>query len=134
MRSVGFTTLVEGTAERWQASLPDPDARASIEALAAQAAAGIIAELERGTALNDPAHSDDVYQLVQIAGVLGIGKSTADAGVREFLAVAVERAGATLSADDGRAWAVVTQALRQRRSLVGDEVRALVAAVDASQG
>src|SRR2546425_835383 len=42
--SSGYTALEPGTVERWQAALPDPQARDKLQAVAVQTAAGMVAE------------------------------------------------------------------------------------------
>ena len=124
--SLGYTTIVEGTAERWQDALPDPATQDGLERLAAQCAAGIVAEVMAGREINDPSCYDDAQQLVQIAGGLGLGRSDMDEPVRDFTSRALQRAGDVLGQDDGAGWDNVTRALLKRESLTGDEVRAIL--------
>jgi hypothetical protein len=130
LESAGYTTLEPGSADRWVDELPDPAARASLEALAAQAAAGIVAELSRGAKLDDPAHYDDRYGVVAIAGVLGLGTSSVEQPVRDFIVASIERAKDVLLQDDCRAWNTVANALLERKTLTGDEVLYLVQFTD----
>ena len=123
--SLGYTTLVKGTAEAWIDKLPDPIAKDSLERLAAQAAAGMVAEVDAGHQLGDAAHHDDFYRLVQLADVLGLGQSNQDPAVRGFIASAYVRAEKILHGDR-EGWDGVAQALLDRQALTGDEVRALL--------
>lgn len=125
--SAGYTTLVDGVVERWLAQLPDGAARANLEALAVQQAAGIVAELDAGKGINDLAHRDDMFQMVQLGGALGYGKSSTDQAMKSWLKAAFRRAAAILAADGGIAWDRVTMALLRKRELSGDEVKGLVA-------
>lgn len=124
--SVGYTTLTEGTALRWADALPDPDARANLEALAAQVAAGVVAELDAGRDLNSLEHRDDFYQMVQIGGALGYGSSSTDPAMQSWMKAVTERAAELLAVDAGEAWDRVTVALLRKGRLSGEEVGALV--------
>lgn len=87
----------------------------------------LIAELAQGGASNDMAHRDDLFQMVQIGGALGIGESTDDPAMKEWIQVRLERAETLLRQDDADAWNRVGAALLQAGKLSGDEVRGLVA-------
>ena len=90
-------------------------------------AAGIVAEMERWAGSDDPAPQDDLYQLVHLAAVLGIGNSTEQPAVKQWVADSVERATKVLvTYDDGAAWDLVTSALLECEELTGDEVRSIV--------
>lgn len=124
--SQGFTVLADGTAEGWVAALPDPAARESLESFAAQAAAGIVAERRRGMKLPDLSIKDDLQSLVQIAGALGVGKSTADPEVERWINERLAVAESVLVADGGEGWDRVAATLMRKQSLTGDAVRALL--------
>ena len=124
--SSGFTTLVEGSAEVWQRSLPDPDARASLESLAQQVMAGPVADAYADLPLGHFGHRDDLQQVVQLAGILGIGTSNEDPAVKDFMSSSFERADEVLMEDDGAGWDRVAQALLGGRALTGAYVRALL--------
>lgn len=102
--------------------LPASSARANLEAFAAQAGAGVVAELVRGGKLDDPAHREDLQDILQIAGALGLG----DPAIRDFMTQAIERAGQALDRDGGQAWVIITEALLDKKSLTGDQVRYLI--------
>jgi hypothetical protein len=59
-----------------------------------------------------------------------LGASSGEERVKMFIKAAVERAAEVLFQDDSRAWALVAEALRKRRTLTGDEVRILIAVAD----
>lgn len=124
--SAGYTTLVNGTTEQWVRALPDATARESLKNFGAQAGAGIVAEMRRGAVLSDVSHRDDVQQLVQIAGILGIGTSTAEPEVRQWIAERIAVAEAVLQDDGGASWDRVAATLARKQILSGDQVRALV--------
>lgn len=124
--SVGYTTLEPGTVEQWRDALPDPSAADLLTRFAAQAAAGVVAEMERGAQPTDPTCRDDLQQLVQIAGVLGLGESNADEPVRAFMAEAISRASELLCLDNRVGWESVTTALLRRSHLTGEDVRAII--------
>lgn len=133
--SVGYTTLVEGSAQAWADALPDPVARERLEALAIQCAAGPAADAESGIRLGDVSHQGDLQGLLMLARNLGIGHSTDEAPVREWMAEQCLLADALLSgSDDGAAWDRVRVALARKRHLTGDEVRALVGESDMARG
>lgn len=125
--STGYTTLPEGTAEAWAGQLPDPEARRNLESLAVQCAAGVVAEMAGGGKSNDIAHRTDLESMIQIAGNLGIGMSTDQRAVKDWMQDCVGRAAGALFADNGVAWDRVTDALLGRGHLTGDDVRALAA-------
>jgi hypothetical protein len=128
--SAGYTTLEPGSAERWVSELPASSARANLEAFAAQAGAGVVAELVRGGKLDDPAHQGDLQDMLQIAGVLGLGESTNDPAVKDFMTRSIKRAGEALDRDGGRAWDTISEALLDKKALTGDEVRYLIQYAD----
>lgn len=126
--SSGYTTLVEGTSVAWQKALPDPKARESLEHLGAECAAGIVAEMSGGAKEDDWAHRDDLYGVLQCASALGIGNSTEEEAVRDFISSRYQRAVEVLIDEDkSAAWGRVTAALLERERLSGDEVRDIVA-------
>jgi hypothetical protein len=126
VRSAGYTSLAEGTAQAWVDALPAPTARAAIEAFAAQCAAGIVADMDMGLPQGHVSHRDDTQEVVQCAFWLRLGESGAQPAVRTFVAAAVRRAVDVLAQDDGTAWWHVTVALAKATKLTGAEVRALV--------
>jgi hypothetical protein len=132
--SSGYTGLVEGSARAWQRALPDPDARKALVGFAAQAAGGIVAEMARGASPFGAECRDDLFGVVQIAGVLGVGNSSDEEDVRAFVSAAVATAKEALEGrDDGIAWERVTTALLRKTALTGDDVRAIVREADAEQ-
>lgn len=133
VNSAGFTTLEPGTTSRWRDALPDQEAITSLTLFGTQAAAGIVADINAGLRLGDVSHLDDVQQLVQIAGILGIGESNEDPAVCEWMAARVKDAGAALISDDGAAWDRVRVALARKRCLTGDEVLSLVQLADGGE-
>lgn len=129
--SSGYTTLEEGTVKAWCDALPDPEARANLERFAVSYAAGIVAEDMAKKIPNatrtQVAEDGDVQEIVQIAGYLGIGFSTAEPAVVTFIEDAYAQARDLLVRSDvGAAWNRVGQALYAIGRLTGDEVRALV--------
>lgn len=132
--SLGYTSLVPGTVHRWERELPSVSAQDKLRALATQCAAGVVAEMTAGADETAPAHRDDLQQIVQIAGALGLGGSTDEAPVREFVGSAVRNAAAVLSADGEVAWDRVTVALFRKQTLSGGEVEEIVAAVETVNG
>jgi len=122
--SVGYTALVEGSSEAWIKVLPDPEARERLEAMALQTAAGIAADAESDLKLGDVSHQEDLQALVQIAGALGIGISTEELAVREWMSRALQAAGVLLQrVDTGAAWDRVRVTLARKRYLTGAQVR-----------
>jgi hypothetical protein len=130
LRSVGYTTYIEGTMQGWVDALPAESARQSLEAASAETAAGIVAETRMGGKPGDLACRSDVRSLVAVAAALGIGRSTEEPKVREFIADAYERAAEVLFEDDGRGWDAVTLALAEHRYLSGDAVAAILQECD----
>jgi hypothetical protein len=130
LMSVGYTTLVRGSAQTWADALPDASARRQIEQFAVQVAAGIWAEQLRGGAIFDPVHRDDLQSLVQIAHTLRIGGSTDDEAVQIFIDSAISSAGSILLQDGGVAWDRVTTALLRKKCLTGAEVGSIIAESD----
>ena len=128
--SAGYTAIEPGSAERWTSELPADSARANLEAFAAQAGAGVVAELVRGGELDDPAHRGDLQDIVQIAAVLGLGESSNDPAIRDFMTRSIKRAGEALDRDGGRAWDIITEALMEKKALTGDQVRYLIQYAD----
>jgi hypothetical protein len=88
----GATMLVEGTLERWNQTLSDPDTRDCFVQLAAMAAGGVVAEMEMGYGPNDPAHRPDILSIGQVAAALGLGRSSAEKPVQDFINAAYKRA------------------------------------------
>lgn len=128
LESVGYTTLAEGTVEGWRDALPDPTARANFEAFAAQASAGIVFETgQRDRGVMDLTCRYDLQGVMQIAGLLGIGETSAEPAVRAFMATAFDKAAQVLEADGGHGVERVAAALYERRYLSGAEVAAIVA-------
>jgi hypothetical protein len=126
LKSVGYTNLVSGTVKSWEAALPDPIARQSFEKFAVQGAAGIYAEMSRGSHMFSPEHRDDLEMLVKIASRLGVGNSTDEEAVRNFVDTAVSNAEAVLTQDTGVAWERVTTSLLRKKRLTAQEVRRIV--------
>ncbi|MSR23011.1 MAG: hypothetical protein EXR92_05645 [Gemmatimonadetes bacterium] len=124
--SIGATVLEEGAASAWRDALPNPAARDCLERLGVQIAAGVVAELERGVKMEAPEHRTDLFDMVQVAGVLGVGRSSDDPAVQEWMSSRVMLAGEILFADDGAAWDRVAAALLRKKVLTGDQVRSLV--------
>jgi hypothetical protein len=125
MVSLGYTTLAEGSAEAWVAALPTPDARWKLKLLAAQTAAGIVAEQTSANRSHMADHGD-LQGLVNIAAKLGIGESSEEPAVQTFIKESLELAEAMLTHDNGLAWDRVTSSLLRKKSLTGDEVRQIV--------
>lgn len=128
--SSGYTTLVEGSSQAWLEALPDPDARDKLERLAVQAAAGVVAEIWLGGQPGDPACRDDLQQVVQIGGMLGMGDSNLDPAMQEWMSNCVSRASDVLLTESEEDDAVhrVADALLEREYLTGDDVRQIIAA------
>lgn len=119
--SFGCTTLVPGTAQDWI----DTENHEALRSLAVQGAAGMAADRYGDRSWNDPGHDDDLHGIVRIAGFLGLGESSEDPAVQEFIADSYKRA-ADILIDSFDAWNRVISALLERRQLSGDDVRALV--------
>jgi hypothetical protein len=127
--SVGYTTLDPGTVERWQAALPDPEARANVQAVAVKTAAGMVTEAESGADVFDAADRGDFVELLQAAAVLlrtPFQENDPPPAVRAWCAARLTDAETLLHVDGGAAWERVTVALLREKHLSGDEVRALV--------
>ncbi len=125
MVSVGFTALREGTKRSYLDALPDPDAREQVEALAAFAAAGVVAEVHYSGPnyasdlefLN--ATSNDRIDIAVYADALGEQQG-------QLMGDAVNRAGAVLAENDRGAWETVAQQLFERGCLDEKEIRRLI--------
>jgi hypothetical protein len=126
MGAEGGVSLVEGTVERWNATLTDPETRDCFVRLAALAAGGVAAEMEMGNEVNAPAHRADIVSIVHIAAALGLGRSSMDKPVQDFINAAFKRAEQVLNEDGGRGWRAVAAALLEREMLTGDDVRAVL--------
>lgn len=128
VKSGGYTTLVPGTAEKWEAEARQGDAtaRTRLESLAMQTMGGIVA----AGRYDDLSCRDDLYQLVGIAGALGIGSRLKDPVVEAWIKGIEQRAKEVLYQDDGAAWDRVRVALERKRWLNGEEVEKLVAESD----
>jgi len=126
LNSSGYTSYVKGTVQGYVDALPDPEARAKLEACAAQVAAGVVFEMrQRGAKWTDLEHRSDLISVINFAGLLGIGMSMTERPVLDFVATACEHAEDELNAN----WEgiqVVARALRERRYLCGAEVRAIL--------
>ena len=122
----GLTTLTEGTIDALLAALPGSTAREGLEAVGVMIAAGVEAEIRGGVTAHDVRCRSDVYDLVVLARVLGIGNSTGDPPVVAWMHALNVRAWGFLRQDGKAAWHRVAAALIQRRSLSGVEVEELV--------
>jgi len=127
VNSAGLTKLTDGLIDGWIKALPDQEARKMLEAYAVMTAAGVEAELRRGVSAEDVRCRGDLLNLVGLAHLLGVGSSTEDPAVTTWIRALCVRAWGFLRQDGKAAWDRVTSALTERRSLSGDEVKALVA-------
>jgi hypothetical protein len=122
----GGAVLVPGAVEQWNETITDLDTRDRFVRLAAMAAGGVVAEMEMGKGVNDPAHRADIVSIVHIAATLGIGRATVEKPVENFINAAFKRAAEVLNEDGGRGWRAVAAALLKSETLSADEVGAVL--------
>jgi hypothetical protein len=130
-RSLGQTRFAfDG--QTWEQAFSQPNGRRELELHAAACAAGMgVHMLRGGKELNlDREFAGDMQTIVEIAGVLGIGRSRDDPAVLKFLEAAIQNAVNFLSQDEEAALERVAKALMDQRSLTGEEVRTLVSQSD----
>lgn len=137
LSTAGHTKLERYRLAQWKAALPDSNAYANLEMVSVETAAGVVAENNKGAALDHGGSHNDLVQLMQQASILlGVKFSLTDPPrvVTQWLTAQLNDASELLQADGGVAWDRVTAALLRKKHLSGDEVRVLVGQADAVSG
>lgn len=134
--SAGHTTLERNILAQWEAALPEQEARANLEKVSVETAAGIVAEIKMGAGLDDEGNRNDLVQLMQQAATLLVAFNPADPppAVTQWLTARLNDADALLHADGGAAWDRATATLLRKKGLSGEEVRTLVGQADVASG